>query len=120
MRIEEGVIGFSEKLKVVSPTETPVSAWTHVNRGDFQRSSRYWRPNLSRKLPPKFVTTTPPGTREQWGRVRVCVSHSISSTAGPLRFLVLPEDIKKLLEQIIKLCGKVSVAKVNMSPHPSP
>jgi len=35
---------------------------------------------------------------------------------GSLRSLVLPEDIKQLLDQIIGLCGKVSVAKVNLSP----
>ena len=27
---------------------------------------------------------------------------------------ILPEDIKLLLEQIKKLCGKISVAKVNL------
>lgn len=29
-------------------------------------------------------------------------------------------DIKQLLEQVVKLCGEVFVAKVNPFPHPSP
>ena len=28
-------------------------------------------------------------------------------------------DVKQLLEQIIKICGKIPVAKVNPFPHPS-
>ena len=31
-----------------------------------------------------------------------------------LRSLILLEDVKQLLEQITKLCGKISVAKVNL------
>jgi len=30
-----------------------------------------------------------------------------------------PEDVKQLLGQISNLCGKIHVAKVNRSPHPS-
>ena len=35
-----------------------------------------------------------------------------------LRYFILPADAKQLLKQIRKLCGKISVAKVNLlSPH---
>lgn len=30
-----------------------------------------------------------------------------------------PEDVKQLLERINNICGKIHVAKVNRSPHPS-
>ena len=46
--------------------------------------------------------------------MQVCVSHSIRRSTGSLRFPILPEDVKPLLEQIKKLCGKISVAKVNL------
>lgn len=32
--------------------------------------------------------------------------------------IVLPEDVKQHLEHIGKLCGKIRVAKVNLSPSP--
>ena len=35
-----------------------------------------------------------------------------------LRYFILPADAKQLLKQIKKLCGKISVAQVNLpSPH---
>ena len=43
------------------------------------------------------------------------VSQSISNGMGSLRPLVVPEDVKQLLEQINKLCGKIRVANVNLS-----
>ena len=40
---------------------------------------------------------------------------------GPSEISRFPEDVKQLLEQIKKRCGKVSVAKVNLPPaHLSP
>ena len=58
-----------------------------------------------------------------WGqeiRVQVHVSRSLSNSTISLRYLVLSADAKQLLEQIRKLCGKISVAKVNLSPSPTP
>lgn len=48
--------------------------------------------------------------------MQVCVSYGTSSSTGSLRSLILPEEIKRLLDRVCKLCGKVSVAKVDLSP----
>ena len=54
------------------------------------------------------------------GRAQIRVSYSLSNSTISLIYLILPEDAKQLLEQIRKLCGKMSVAQVNPSPSPSP
>ena len=50
----------------------------------------------------------------------VCVSYNVSSGVGSPRSLILPEDVKRLLEQINNYCGKISVAKVNPSRSSTP
>jgi len=46
--------------------------------------------------------------------VKACVSHNISSTMGS-KIPILPGDVKQLLGKISNLCGKIHVAKVNLS-----
>ena len=53
------------------------------------------------------------------GRAQIRVSHSLSNSTISLRYLILPADAKQLLEQIRKLCGKISVAQVNLPPSPT-
>jgi len=48
------------------------------------------------------------------------VSYNFSSGVGSPRFLIPPEDVKHLLEQISNHCGKISVAKVNLPRSSAP
>lgn len=48
------------------------------------------------------------------------MSPRLPNSTSSLRFPILLEDVKQLLEEIRKLCGKISVAKVDLSPSLSP
>ena len=53
-------------------------------------------------------------------RAQVRVGRSLSNNSISLRPLILSEDAKQLLEQIRRLCGKISVAQVNLPPSSTP
>ena len=61
---------------------------------------------------------SPPWDQER--RVQVRVSRSLSNSTISLTSLIFPEDAKQRLEQIRQLCDKIFVAKVNLSPSPTP